>query len=131
MISTSFWEAYSEGRNAWDKGKLGWKIEVFGYKITAYHTFLFGLTFPLLISLPLIINGWDSRLFGVLLSAYSTGLVIQDFMWFVVNPKVSLSEFNPDFANYYPWISIGKFKLPMFYLVGVFISLLSWKFLWR
>jgi len=26
MIATSFWEAYIEGRNYWDKGKLGWKI---------------------------------------------------------------------------------------------------------
>ena len=131
MIANSFWEAYVEGRNAWDKKKLGWKIKIKNYTLTAYHFFLFCVMWPLILSLPLIIYGWDTKLFGILISAYFSGLVLQDFMWFVVNPAVKLSEFNPKFVNYYPWLKIGKLNIPWFYLIGPLISILSWHFLWK
>jgi len=132
MIATSFWEAYVEGRNVWDKGKLGWKINIGKYKLTGYHFFLFYIMWPLLITLPLIINGWDTKLFGILLSALTSGYVIQDFMWYVVNPVVKVRElFYGDFANYYPRIKIGNIKIPLFYFIGIGIALLSWYFLWQ
>ena len=28
MIAMSFWESYVEKRNAWNRGKLGWKIRI-------------------------------------------------------------------------------------------------------
>jgi hypothetical protein len=131
MIAMSFWESYVEGRNAWNKHKLGWSIKLTKkYCLPAYHVYVFWVMWPLLITLPLVIYGWDTRLFGILLSAYTSGMVLEDFMWFVVNPSVKLSEFNPKFAGYYPWIKIGKFHIPAFYVVGIAISLLSWYFIW-
>jgi len=42
MVSLSFVEAYVEGRNLWDKNKVGWKLKlVKGYVITGYHLFIF------------------------------------------------------------------------------------------
>ncbi len=29
MIAMSFWESEVEGRKAWDRGKMGWKIKIF------------------------------------------------------------------------------------------------------
>jgi len=59
MIANSFWEAYAEGRNAWDKGKHGWKLKIGKYTVmTGYHFFLFVIMWPLLLTLPLIIHGW-------------------------------------------------------------------------
>ena len=115
MVATSFWESYGEGRNAWDKNKVGWKISFGRYSLTGYHFFLFAVMWPLLLTLPLVVSGWDIKLFGVLLSAYFSGLVLQDFMWYVVNPVVKLNELNTDFADYYPRIKIGKIKIPAFY----------------
>jgi len=132
MVAMSYWESYVEGRNAWDRHKLGWKIRITKrYDLTAYHFYLFCVMWPLLLTLPLLVAGWDWRLFGILLSAFFSGLVIEDFMWFVANPKVRLSEWNSKFANYYPWIKFGRFEIPEGYLFGIFLSVLSWLFLWR
>lgn len=131
MIAMSFWEAYSEGQNTWDKGKLGWRIKIGNYSLTAYHFYIFGVMWPLLLILPLIIHGWDRKLFGILISAYFSGMVIEDIGWYIVNPVVKFSQLNPEFANYYPWVKIWKWKLPALHIVGLSVSVLSWYFVWR
>lgn len=130
MIATAFWEAYVEGRNAWDKGKHGWKIKIGGFVLTGYHFYLFGVMWPLLITLPLVVHGWDTRLFGILLSAFFSGLVLEDFMWYVVNPKVKFKEFNSGFADYYPRVKLGSIKIPFLYFIGVGLALFFWILLW-
>lgn len=133
MIAMSFWEAYVEGRNAWDKGKAGWKLRIGkGFVISAYQFYIAVIMLPLLISLPLVVNGWNTKLFGILASAYLSGLVIEDFFWYVVNPKVKLREFWSSFSDYYPWIRIrGKKVIPWGYLLGILLAVLSWWFLWK
>ncbi len=131
MVANSFWEAYVEGDNPWDKRKLGWKLKLGKYCYPAYHFFLFVIMWPLVLSLPLVISGWDTKLFGILLSAYMTGLALEDFMWFVVNPAVKFSQFNSKYASYYPWLKIGRFEIPAVYLAEFFVATFSWYFLWR
>lgn len=133
MIAMGFWEAYVEGRNPWDKRKLGWKLKIGKFYLPAYHFYVFFIMLPLLVFiLPLSIYGWSWKLFGILLSAYFTGLVIEDFVWFLVNPAVKLKEFHTEFTDYYPWIKInGKKIIPTGYLIGPVIAILSWFFLWR
>ncbi|WP_406657423.1 hypothetical protein V7O62_02400 [Methanolobus sp. ZRKC2] len=131
MIATAFWEAYVEGRNAGNRGKFGWKIRFSkNITLTAYHFYLFFVMWPMLLTLPLIVNGWDTRLFGILLSAYFSGLVIEDFTWFIVNPVVKFSEWNPKFVNYYPWVKIGKGYLPLMYITHLAAALISWRLFW-
>lgn len=132
MVAMAFWEAYVEGRNAWDKGKLGWKIRVMnGFTLTAYHFFLFWVMFPLLLALPFVVSGWDARLFGIIASAYFSGMVLEDFLWFVVNPVVSMKEWDEGFASFHAWIKFGRFRIPAGYVLGIAAALLSWWFLWR
>ena len=132
MIATAFWEAYVEGRNAWDRGKLGWKLKIGKYTVlTAYHFSIFGVMWPLLLTLPFIIFYWDTKMFGVVLSAFFSGTVIEDFTWYLVNPVVKVSELSTDFANYYPRVSIGKYKIPLNYFIGIGLALLSWLFFWK
>jgi hypothetical protein len=132
MAAMSFWEAYVEGRNPWDKRKLGWCLKLGKFKLPAYHFYVFIVMIPMLLSLPLVIYGWNLKLFGIIFSAYMVGILLEDFLWFIVNPAVNFKkDFNPDFASYYPWIKIGKFQIPAGYPVSVFLSLLSWYFLWR
>ena len=112
FISISFWESSVEGRNAWGKKKLGWELKIKkNVFLTRYHFYLFFITIPLLTLLPIFIYGWDSRLFGILVSAYFSGIMIEDFMWYVVNPVVKLKEFYTKFSDYYPWIRIRNKKI--------------------
>jgi hypothetical protein len=133
MIAMSFWEAYIEGRNSWDKGKLGWKIKIGkSFVLSAYHFYIFGVMWPLLLTLPFIIYGWDARLFGIILSAYLSGTVVEDFGWYVVNPAVKLREFWTSFSDYYPWIRVkGKKIIPLGYVLAIIASIISWYFLWK
>ena len=132
MIATSFWEAYVEGKHPWDQGKLGWKLKFGNYTVlTAYHFFLFYLTFPLLLTLPFIVSGFNQVLLGILISAYATGLIIEDFFWFIVNPTFHIKNWNPDHVHWYPWLKIGKAYIPVFYVVALLISVGSWFFIWR
>ncbi len=132
MIAMSFWEAYAEGRNAWNKGKLGWKIKLGKFTLSAYHFYVFWVMWPLLLSLPLVIYGWNTKLFGVLLSAYFSGMVIEDFGWYLVNPAVKIRELYSDFSDYYPWLKIkGKKIIPWGYVFGIAAAIVSWCFLWK
>ena len=132
MIAHSFWESSVEGRNAWNKKKIGWTIRFGKYTFQKYHFYLYCIMYPFLLTLPLIIYGWDFRLFGVIVSAYSSGMVIEDFMWYVVNPVVKLKELYRSFSDYYPWLKInGRKIIPLGYAAGVAIALLSWYFIWR
>jgi hypothetical protein len=133
MIAMSFWEACVEGRNPWARRKLGWKIKLGKhFVLPAYHFYVFCVMWPLLLLLPLVIYGWNAKLFGILVSAYFSGMVIEDFSWFVVNPKVKLKEFWTHFSDYYPWLKIGNKKIiPWGYIFGIAIAILSWYFIWQ
>src|SRR3989344_845186 len=90
MIATGFWESYVEGRNPWDKGKLGWKIRIGSFVLTGYHFYLFWVMFPLLLAIPFVFTGWNPKLFGVLVSAYATGVILEDLTWYLVYPVVQV-----------------------------------------
>ena len=132
FIAMSFWESSVEGRNAWDKGKHGWKIKLTkSFTFTSYHFFLAGIMLPLLFTLPLIIYGWNTKLFGILVSAFFSGMVVEDFFWYIVNPKVQFKELFSSFSDYYPWLKInGRKIIPLGYLAGILIAVLSWIFIW-
>jgi len=132
MIATGFWESYVEGNKPWDKGKLGWKIKRGKYVLlTAYHFWLFYVTFPILLSIPFLFVGFSWELFGIILSAYISGLILEDFFWFIANPKYGLKKWNSKDVYWYPWIKIGKFEIPLSYVLAIMLSIIVWFFLWR
>ena len=88
--------------------------------------------YPIFLTLPFVIYGFDLKILGVLISAFVSGMIIEDFLWFVVNPSIKFKDsFNPKFANYYPWINLKLIKIPFGYIIGIIISILSWYFTWR
>src|SRR3989344_1783727 len=133
MISASFWEAYAEGPNPWARAMYTWRLRITKRTVlTGYHFFLFGITYPvLIIALPLVVAGFSWELFGILASALFTGYIIEDFFWFVVNPKFSFKAFNADKVDWYPWLRIWKIQIPWGYILGVIIALLFWWFFWK
>ena|SRR3989338_537867 len=132
MIANSFWEAYVEGRFPWDRRKLGWKLRLGSkFVLPAYHFWLFLVMWPMVLTLPLVIYGWNLRLFEVIMSAYISGLVLEDFVYYIVNPAIKLSEFGPKFVTYHPWIKIGRINIPMMYVGALTVAVGLWFFGWR
>lgn len=130
-VSTSFWEAYIEGRHPWASRQVGWSRKISKrFTLTAYHFWLL-VMFAFLLTLPFIANGWNARLFGIILSAAGLGIIVEDFLWFAINPYYSLKKFNSRDAKWYPWLNLGVIEVPALYIVSLAISLLSWYFLWK
>lgn len=118
LLAASLWEASSEGENAWDEHKLGWKVRFGKYTIlTAYHFWLFGVTLPILVFSPLLWLGWSLPVFLFLFSAYISGLVLQDLGWFFANPLFPLKEWGPERVAWYPWLKLGPVALPVSYVI--------------
>ncbi|MBN2102132.1 MAG: hypothetical protein JW716_04645 [Candidatus Aenigmarchaeota archaeon] len=131
MIATGFWESHAEGKDSWDKGKIGWKIKWRGKVVgTEYHFWLFIVCYPLFITLPLVIAGFTWRLFGILMSAYLSGLIIEDIFWYISNPKFNLKEWGPKKVTWFKWVGIGKFKLPINYIVCLAFAVILWILFW-
>ncbi len=131
MVAIGFWESRVEGKNAWGKGKLGWKwIYKKRVLFTSYHFWLFIVMIPAFLAIPLALN-YSRELLGILLSAYFLGLVIEDFTWFVVNPVFPFKNFNSKGAKWHIWLKLGKFEIPASYTIAILFSLASWFFLWR
>jgi len=132
LAVSGIWESCVEGRSAWSTSKLGWKIQIGTFTLTGYHFYLFWVMYPLLLALPFVFTGWNPRLFGVLVSAYATGVLIEDIVWYIANPVVRFSEWFTEFSDYYPWVRIGGQKIiPLGYVIGVALAVASWYFLWR
>lgn len=130
LFATAMWESRIEGKNAWDKGKFGWKLKIKNQVVlTSYHFWWGYVMIPALLAIPLVLN-FSWHLFWILVGAYASGLVIQDFFWYVMNPVLPFRAFYTDFSNYYPWITLKKKKIiPVRYLIGIIITLFSWCFL--
>ena len=112
-------EAYQEGKHGWKYNHRWFSVPIpGGYWLHAYHVFMFVGIFPLfLFVLPILIAGWNTHLFLILLFSYLIGLVLEDFLWFVVNPQFSFKKWNPRYVRWYPWIRIGNHAIPLMYVV--------------
>ena len=82
----AFWESAAEGREARDAGKHGWKLRLRGYVVaTRYHFFLM-LMLLCLFAVPFALD-WSLRLLALLAIAFLSGIVLEDFRGYVVNPR--------------------------------------------
>lgn len=118
-----------EGRNGWAKRSYGWRLKIFKRNLTAYHFWIWLVLLPMFLMLPLIVFGFNSRIFWLLASSYFLGALINDLVWYIVNPKVTLKDLNPKFAKWYNWWNIFGIKIPDFYIVYPIIFLIIWVFL--
>ena len=123
MIATGVWESSSEGVRSWAKGKTGWKIGKKPWVLTQYHFFLFWVTFPLLLSIPLVLS-YSHELLRTIAFGYVTGAIIQDFSWFVFNPRWGLSRFTPEYVEWHAWMRIGPITIPVLYVIGAALALI-------
>ena len=126
FIALAFAEGYTEGRYGWAARSYGWRTKFFKRILTAYHFWMWIILIPMALMFPLVIYGFDLKLFGVTLTGYLLGSMVNDFAWYIVNPKVTLKDFNPKFATWYNWWNIFGLKIPDFYIFYPIIALIIW-----
>lgn len=133
MVCLSYVEAYSEGSQGWKWNPKWWRIPLpGGYWYHSYHVFLFLLMLPLLIfGIPFALIGWDSHIMLVLFFSYLMGAGLEDFLWFVVNPEYPFNKWNPRDTRWYPWITVGKFSLPLSYVIKILAGVVLFYFIYQ
>lgn len=127
-------EIQIEGGAGWAKNLPTWRIngtiwnKLLGRaEITGYHLCL-NLFLLVLFHLPFVMLGqwnWglEARAFGSLFCLF----VIEDFLWFVFNPRFSLARF---FKKDVPWHKFWIGPFPAFYYSGLIIGglLIYWSY---
>jgi hypothetical protein len=94
------WEIQIEGKDGWAsklpcwRVEKGWLVRVTGGRpITGYHFFmtLFLIT---MVHLPLFFTRWSWQLESLLLGFYVGMVLLEDFLWFVLNPHYGIKNFH-------------------------------------
>lgn len=124
FVAIAFWEAYVERGQGWARSAGGWRINLWVRELTAYHFWAWLVMIPMFLMLPLVIFGWNTSIFWLLVSACIMGTVLEDFLWFVVNPDFPFKDFNPKKVTWYKWLKLGKLAIPDFYIPYIVIAIL-------
>ena len=116
-------EIQIEGSAGWATSLPTWRIEQHilltlfwgGRAMTGYHAWAFTFV-ALMFHLPLAMMGqWSWLLEGRVLASVMLFWVIEDLLWFVLNPDFGLRRFNPEHA---PWHKNWIMGAPVEYWVA-------------
>jgi len=117
-------EIQIEGGSGWAANLPTWRIEKHplldlfwcGKPLTGYH--LWGFSFMLLVfHLPLVMLGrWSIKLEARVVGSVCVFWIIEDFLWFALNPAFGLGKFNPASV---PWHRNWIAGMPADYIVFV------------
>jgi hypothetical protein len=101
-------EIHIEGASGWAAALPTWRIEdhwlldIFwgGRPMTGYHAWVFSFM-ALVFHLPLFISGqWSLKFEARIIGSVMLFWIIEDFLWFALNPAFGLAKFLPQFV---PW----------------------------
>lgn len=115
-------EIQIEGAEGWAASLPTWRIEdsrlldIFwgGRPMTGYHAWIFSFM-ALVFHLPIFIQGCFSiKLEARILGGLMIFWIVEDFLWFVLNPAFGLHKFNPASV---PWHKHWLLGMPTDYIV--------------
>ncbi len=123
-------EIQIEGKDGWAASLPTWRIEkhwlldIFwgGRAMTGYHAWMFSFI-ALVFHLPLFVFGswtlkFEARVLGCLMFFW----IIEDFLWFVLNPAFGLRKFRPDSVLWHKyWFFFVPVDYAVFVVVGIFL----------
>ena len=96
----ALWEIQIEGKEGWAASlpawriTKGWIVKIFGGRpVTGYHIFM-TLFLIAMIHLPLFFVSWSWRLESLLIGFFLGMLLLEDFLWFVLNPHYGIKNFR-------------------------------------
>lgn len=117
-------EIQIEGGAGWATSLPTWRIEkhwlldIFwgGRAMTGYHAWVFSFM-ALVFFLPLAFNGragWRDA--ALALAGLTTFWIVEDFLWFVINPAWGLARFQPELVTWHKHWALGA---PVDYWIGM------------
>jgi len=115
-------EIQIEGPNGWAADLPTWRLATApalqslfgGREITGYHAFIFTFMFTAF-HLPIVLTGHFSlRLEARILGCLMLFWILEDALWFALNPAYGLARLTPQAA---PWHPHWAFGVPVDYLV--------------
>ncbi len=132
-VILALWEIQIEGKNGWAGNLPCWRIKkkwivkiLGGRPLTGYHFFMITfLTF--MVHLPIFFTIWSWRLECLLLGFLIGLLLIEDFLWFVLNPHYRLKNFK---RGKIWWHQRWWGPVPDFFWIGGLIAGLLFYFGW-
>ena len=96
----ALWEIQIEGKDGWAAKLPTWRVEkgwllklTGGRPLTGYHLFM-TLFLIAIVHLPLFFITWGWRLECLLLGFYLGIVLIEDLLWFVLNPHYGIRRFR-------------------------------------
>lgn len=99
-ILLAIWEIQIEGTKGWAEKLPCWKKttgfipeKIIGAPLTGYHLALVGFLFAM-VHFPFVFVQWNIKTELQVLSVVLLILVIEDFLWFVLNPNFSFQRFR-------------------------------------
>ncbi len=122
-----FWakmEIQIEGKDGWARNLPTWRIEknpIFslvlgGTELTGYHLWAFSCVF-LFFHLPFLWQPWSWRAEWHVIGGYSLFWVVEDYLWFVLNPHYGPRGLTPAKAW---WHKRWFLKFPLnYWIVGL------------
>ncbi len=136
IVILSFWfakvEIQIEGTEGWAKNlptwriKKHWLLKLFfgGREMTGYHAWV--LSFILIFfHIPFaFVSPWTWALEGQVLGGMLLFWIVEDFLWFVVNPGYGIKKFKKEFIPWHPnWILIAPVEYWIFIPISGFLIL--------
>lgn len=128
-------EIQIEGGAGWAAGLPTWRVEnhwlldIFwgGRPLTGYHAWVFSFM-ALVFHLPIFISGqWSIKLEARIIGSVMLFWIIEDFLWFALNPAFGLAKFEPQFVPWHKhWLGVVPTDYATFG-VGA-ILLIAWSF---
>jgi hypothetical protein len=123
-------EIHIEGEAGWAAKLPTWRIENHwlldilwgGRPMTGYHAWVFPFM-ALIFHLPLFIHGrWTLHLEARVLGGLMLFWILEDFLWFVLNPAFGIKKFRPQFIPWHPyWFFLVPVEYVVFTTVGLFL----------
>jgi hypothetical protein len=108
-----------------------WLLDIFwgGRPMTGYHAWVFSFM-ALVFHLPVFINGtWSIQLEARIIGSVMLFWIIEDFLWFVMNPAFGLARFEPQFVPWHTnWLGVVPTDYVTFSVAA--LLLIAWSF-WR
>jgi hypothetical protein len=120
-------EIQIEGSNGWAASLPTWRVEnhalldIFwsGRPMTGYHVWVFSFMF-LAFHLPVFACGkWNIFLESRILGALMIFWIVEDFLWFILNPAFGWAKFSSAFI---PWHKHWVLGVPLDYLTFTVIG---------
>jgi len=129
-------EIQIEGSAGWAANLPTWRVEEHwlldlfwgGRAMTGYHAWIFPFV-ALFFHLPLIFMGtWSARLECRIIGCVMLFWIVEDFLWFILNPAFGLQHFDPLHVPWHKhWIGIAPADYWMSLGIGSLLFWYSWR----